>query len=140
MSIGNTRKGFTQAQFNDSASSLLMGEIVVISALLGWANSSWYVFGGLFIGLIILFFIPVINIILTIIFSVAWAFIGAAICCYFEDVSLSDTSSLDDLFLTLFSVPSSQVVGAILLLISLGIHFAGIEWIRDVSDPEDRNI
>ena len=58
MTIGNTRKGFTQAQFNDSASSLLMGEIVVISALLGWANSSWYVFGGLFIGLIILFFIP----------------------------------------------------------------------------------
>ena len=75
MSIGNTRKGFTQAQFNDSASSLLMGEIVVISALLGWANSSWYVFGGLFIGLIILFFIPVINIILTIIFSVAWGYI-----------------------------------------------------------------
>ena len=140
MSIGNTRKGFTQAQFNDSASSLLMGEIVVISALLGWANSSWYVFGGLFIGLIILFFIPVINIILTIIFSVAWAIIGAGICCYFEDVSLSDTSSPGDLFLTLFSVPSSQVVGAILLLISLGLHFAGIEWIRDLSDPEDRNI
>ena len=81
-----------------------------------------------------------INIILTIIFSVAWAFIGAGICCYFEDVSLSDTSSLGDLFLTLFSVPSSQVVGAILLLISLGLHFAGIEWIRDVSDPEDRNV
>ena len=140
MSIGNTRKGFTQAQFNDSASSLLMGEIVVISALLGWANSSWYVIGGLFIGLIILFFIPVINIILTIIFSVAWAFIGAGICCYFEDVSLSDTSSLGDLFLTLFSVPSSQVVGAFLLLSSLGLHFAGIEWIRDVSDPEDRNV
>ena len=35
MSIGNTRKGFTQATFNDDASNVLMGEILIASIVGG---------------------------------------------------------------------------------------------------------
>ena len=141
MSIGNTRKGFTQATFNDDASNVLMGEILIASIVGGVFFESWYVFGGVLVGLMILFFIPVINIILAIVFSLLWAVIGAGIVCYFQDINLNlETNISIDLVTVLFSTPASQIVGGILFLSGLGMHMAGIEWVRDVSDTEDRNI
>ena len=43
MSIGNTRKGFTQATFNDDASNILIGEILITSIIGGVYFESWYV-------------------------------------------------------------------------------------------------
>jgi len=141
MSIGNTRKGFTQATFNDDASNVLIGEILISSIVGGVFFESWYVFGGVLVGLMILFFIPVINIILAIVFSLLWAVIGAGIACYFQDINLNlETNISIDLVTVLFSTPASQIVGGILFLSGLGMHMAGIEWVRDVSDTEDRNI
>ena len=140
MSIGNTRKGFTQATFNDDASNVLFGEIIIASIVVGVFFESWYVFGGVLVGLIILFCIPVINIVLAIVFSLLWAVIGAGIACYFQDINLNlETNISIDLVTVLFSTPASQIVGGILFLVGLGMHLAGIEWVRDVSDTEDRN-
>ena len=141
MSIGNTRKGFTQATFNDDASNILIGEILITSIIGGVYFESWYVFGGVLVGLMILFLIPVINIFLAIIFSLSWAIIGAGIVCYFQDINLNlDTKFSIDLVTILFSTPASQIVGGILFLSGLGMHIAGIEWAKDISDTEDRNI
>jgi len=141
MSIGNTRKGFTQATFNDEASNFLIGEILIASIVGGVFFESWYVFGGMLVGLIILFIIPVINIILSIVFSLFWAVTGAWIACYYQDINLNlETKISIDLVTLLFSTPASQIVGGLLFLCGLGMHMAGIEWVRDVSDTEDRNI
>ena len=89
----------------------------------------------------ILIYIPVINIVLAIVFSLLWAVIGAGIVCYFQDINLNlETNISIDLVTVLFSTPASQIVGGILFLSGLGMHMAGIEWVRDVSDTEDRNI
>ena len=141
MSVGNTRKGFTQATFNDDASNILIGEILITSIIGGVFFESWYVFGGVLVGLMILFLIPVINIVLAIVFSLSWAIIGAGIVCYFQDINLNlETNISIDLVTLLFSTPASQIVGGVLFLSGLGMHMAGIEWARDVSDNEDRNI
>ena len=141
MSIGNTRKGFTQATFNEDASNFLIGEILIASIVGGAFFESWYVFGGVLLGLMILFLIPVINIVLAVVFSLLWAVIGAGIVCYFQDISLNlETNISIDLVILLFSTPASQIIGVILFLSGLGMHLAGIEWARDVSDNEDRNI
>jgi len=39
-----------------------------------------------------------------------------------------------------FSTPASIVVGGILCLCGLGFHLAAIEWSRDITDSEDRNV
>ena len=141
MSVGNTRKGFTQATFNDDASNVLIGEILIASIIGGVFFESWYVFGGVLLGLMILFLIPVINIVLAVVFSLSWAVIGAGIVCYFQDISLNlETNISFNLVILLFSTPASQIIGVILFLSGLGMHLAGIEWARDVSDNEDRNI
>ncbi len=141
MSVGNTRKGFTQATFNDDASNILIGEILITSIIGGVFFESWYVFGGVLVGLMILFLIPVINIVLAIVFSLSWAIIGAGIVCYCQDINLNlETNISIDLVTLLFSTPASQIVGGVLFLSGLGMHMAGIEWVRDVSDNEDRNI
>jgi hypothetical protein len=141
MSIGNTRKGFTQATFNEDASNFLIGEILIASIVGGAFFESWYIFGGMLVGLLILFVIPLINIILSIFFSLLWAVIGAGIVCFYQDINLNlETNISIDLVTVLFSTPASQILGGILFLSGLGMHMAGIEWVRDVSDHEDRNI
>ena len=141
MSIGNTRKGVTQASFNEDASNILIGEILIASIVIGYFFESWYVFGGVLVGLMILFLIPVINIILAIVFSLLWAILGAGIVCFFQDINLSlETNNTVDLVTILFSTPASQIIGGILFLSGLGLHMGGIEWAKDVSDNEDRNI
>jgi len=141
MSIGNTRKGFTQATFNEEAANVLMGEILIVSIIGGVFFESWYVFGGILVGLLILVGIPKINIILSIFLSLCWALIGAWIACYYQDINPNlETKISIDLVTLLFSTPASQIVGGLLFLCGLGMHMAGIEWVRDVSDTEDRNI
>ena len=84
MSVGSTRKGFTQAKFNDEVSNVIFGEIFILSGAVGFYYSNWYIFGGMIIGLIVCMFIPIINIIMGVVLSCLWAITGATVVCFFS--------------------------------------------------------
>ena len=145
MAVGSTRKGVTQAKFNDDASNFVFAEIGILSGVVGYYFSDWYIFGGMLVGLIICLYIPIINIIMGVGLSVLWALIGAKITCFFQDTNipnLTNTFEYADIYnvlVVLFSTPPSQIIGGLLFLASLGAHLATIEWTRDIADLEDRN-
>jgi hypothetical protein len=145
MSVGFTRKGVTQARFNDDASNFVFAEIGILSGVVGYHYGDWYIFGGMLVGLIICLYIPIINIFMGLGLSVLWGLIGAAITCFFQDINIqnpTDIFEFTDIYeylVVLFSTPASQIIGGILFLSSLGMHLATIEWTRDVADSEDRN-
>jgi hypothetical protein len=151
MSSGDVRKGNTQAGFNEKVSNIFAGEIIIISALFGYGFSSWYVFGGVLFGLIGAFMIPKLSMFVSVLFSFGWAVIVSFFACAANDVELtsyfgrleSNYTSIGlwfDFALQLFSIPASQVGGGIAFVIGMGVHLSGIEWVRDVSDSEDRNV
>ena len=145
MSVGSVRKGITQAKFNEDASTIIHGEILILSVIFGVIFSSWYVFGAMLLGMIICLFIPIINILMGVCFSVLWALISAVIASYFQDINLDDVTVIWDIFTvigisTIFSTPASQIVGSLFFLSGLGLHLGAIEWTRDLTDTEDRNL
>ena len=138
MGVGSVRKGFTQATFNDGAVNVIIGEIFILSCAAGFYYGSWYVFGGMLIGLMVCMYIPVINIIMGVVLSCLWAITGATVVGTFEKMSISDFNFIEFVIMA-FSTPASQVVGGILFLSGLGFHLAAIEWTRDIGVSEDRN-
>ena len=62
MAIRSTRAGFTQAKFNDDASSLVIFEIIVIAVAFGFGMQSWWWGGGIFLGGVIVMVTPILNI------------------------------------------------------------------------------
>jgi hypothetical protein len=139
MAVGSVRKGVTQAKFNKDASNIIYGEIIILSGVVGYYYSDWYIFGGMLIGLMICMLIPVINVLLGLCLSVLWALIGAAIACFFQDINIQHPIDIFEFLGRLFSTPASQIIGGILFLSGLGLHLGTIEWAKDVTDPEDRN-
>lgn len=121
MSTGNVRKGISQANFNQQFIGIVYFEIFAISTIVGWYQSSWYYFGGVLIGLIILLMIPYVNLLLALSFAAGWGGTGYILG-------------------KLISQDASYVIGGILLLSGLGVHMAAIEWTRDVSSTDDRNV
>ena len=140
MSVRSTRKGFTQAKYNDDAVNIIIGEIFILSCAAGFYYSSWYVFGGMVIGLMVCMYVPVINIIMGLGLSCLWAIMGATVVCFFQDVQISDISGFKGFLTTVFSTPASQVIGGILFLSGLGAHLGAIEWARDVGGSDERNL
>jgi hypothetical protein len=151
MSSGNVRKGVTQARFNENVVNFLFGEILIISALFGFGFGSWYVFGGVLFGLMIVFMIPKLNVLVSILFSIGWALIVSLFACAANEVELTsyvgkleaDYANIGlwfDLVLQLFSIPASQVSGGIAFVVGMGLHLSGIEWVGDVGDGDDRNV
>jgi hypothetical protein len=132
MSSGDTRKGFTQARFNDDAFSFVATEVILVSAIAGLAMSNWYVFGGLLIGMLICINIPVINMIMSFSLSLLWSLVVGRL---LGGEKIEHLSSISELF----DYPSSLVVGGLVFLISLGMHVGAIEYGRDLVDSEDRN-
>ena len=92
MSVGSTRKGVTQAKFNEDASNVIYAEILIISGIMGFSFSSWYVLGSMLIGLIICLNIPILNIIMSLFLSVLWAPVGAVITRAFQGVNFGDVT------------------------------------------------
>ena len=142
MSSGDVRKGITQAKFNEEAANLIYGEIALVSIVGGLYFQSWYVFGGLFIGLIFGFLIRGLNIILAITFSILWSLIAAVVVDAFVRDDSIDIEKMEwwELIIQFYSTSASQVIGGLVLLSSLGWHFASVEWSRDLVDSKDRNI
>lgn len=110
-----TRRGLTNARFNEENSNIFLGEIVVIAIAVGlWAHS-WWAFGGALLGLFLALRVPVLALILVVLLSAGWGFIGWAIG-------------------TMFANLGAQVVLATLAFVAgLGAHLSGLEWVQDIS-------
>ena len=121
MSVSNVRKGITQARFNENQSNILYKEILLISIVVGCYYQNWLVFGGVLTCLILVMFIPVLNLLLAIVLSLIWALIGFGIGSFFSD-------------------NASYVLTFLGLISGIGCHLSAIEWSRDLSDTEDRNL
>ena len=154
MSSGNVRKGMTQAKFNEENVNIVYGEIFILSIIVGLFFQSWYVGGGVLFGLIIGLLLPYVSVILALIFSIFWSLLAAGIASLFSGLDIdtsinqSDTNaplfsqiqSFLELIFSLYSTGAGLVVGIFALMASLGIHLSAIEWSKDISDTEERNI
>jgi len=176
MSVSSVRKSVSQAKFNEDASNVIYGEIIIISGIIGFSFNSWYVFGSMIISMCICLHIPIVNIIMSLLLSFLWAPVGGVITRAFQGVDfdnvtgpwgflfkifsiigrtfeelmkefnriqkfpIENLADMGDLLGGIFSTPASIVVGGILFLSGLGLHLGAIEWTRDISDTEDRNI
>ncbi len=78
MEGANVRKGVTNARFNEQNVRTLSTEVLIISAAAGFLSGSWVVFGGVFLGSIILLFIKPLALILCILLSLGWGYIGVS--------------------------------------------------------------
>ena len=109
------RKGITQAKFNESFSNVLAIEFAIISLIIGLKMHSWLWGGATFIALNVAILFKPFAIILIILLSSIWAFIGYII---------GSLIGSDD------AIIFSSILGFIM---GLGAHLASLEWIKDVS-------
>ncbi len=117
MSHKDTRKGFTQANFNESNSSILYFEILIIAILSGLAFQSWWVFGGVILGLPIMLGFRVLALVLCVLLSLVWGAIGFGIGAVIGGGSMS----------------ASIVIGILGILAGLGTHLSALEWTEDIA-------
>ena len=114
MAIRDTRAGFTQAQFNDDASSLVVFEILLIAVAFGIGMQSWWWGGGIFIGGIIVMVTPILNILFCLAMTAAWAVTG---------FHIGEAIGQDG---------ANYVIAIIAGLVSLRAHLGAIEWAGDM--------
>ncbi|MCK0470409.1 hypothetical protein [Halalkalibacter sp. APA_J-10(15)] len=114
MEFKSVRKGITQANFNDSASTFLFGEIAIISIIAGISTLNWTVFGIVLLGLIAFTCFRKGAIILIILFSICWTIIGLLIG-------------------GMLGGPIAGIIfGIIALIVSAGFHIGALEWMDDM--------
>lgn len=114
MAIRNARAGFTQAQFNDDASSLVIFEILLIAVAFGIGMQSWWCGGGIFLGGMIVMVTPFLNILFCLAMTAAWAVAG------FHIGEAIDQEG------------ANYVIAILAGLILLGAHLGAIEWAEDL--------
>ena len=111
----SVRKGVTDAKVNEEMAGYLFLEILILSIAAGFETSSWWVFGGVFLGLLTVINIPQLVEFICWIAAIAWGVIGFGI-----GMSLiEDTGAAVVLFI-------------ILGLVSYGVHKAAIQYFNDV--------
>ena len=114
MTIRNTRTGFTHAQCNDDASSLVSFEILLIAVAFGVGMQSWWWGGGIFLGGMIIMVTPILNILFCLAMTAAWAVAG---------FHIGEAIGQEG---------ANYVIAIIAGLISLGAHLGAIEWAEDM--------
>ena len=114
MSIRTTRAGFSQAKFNDDASSLVVFEILLIAVAFGIGTQSWWWGGGIFLGGMIVMVAPILNILFCLAMTAAWAVAG---------FHIGEAIGQDG---------ANYVIAIIAGLVSLGAHLGAIEWAEDM--------
>lgn len=119
MGYKDVRRGKTQAEFNESASQFLFGEITILAIIVGLVTSSLAVGGIVFLLLIAITWFRKGAILLTILLSIAWGVIGFII-----------GSNVGGLI-------AGLVIGIIALLVSGSAHVGAIEWMDDIRYEED---
>jgi hypothetical protein len=107
------RKGVINARFNERNVKYLAGEILIISAIVGFMAQSWWGFGGIYLVLMIFCCIKPLAMPLALALSIIWAVIG-----YYIG--------------SIFSESASFVVAILGLLGGIGCHLSALEWVRDL--------
>ena len=114
MSITDVRAGNSQSRFNDDASSLVFTEIAIIAIAIGIGMSSWWWFGGVFLGGAVIMAIPYLNILFALAISAAWGYVA---------YHIGNTIGQDG---------ANVVLCIIAILVSLSLHLSAIEWTVDM--------
>ncbi|HGA6477148.1 TPA: hypothetical protein ACIS76_000480 [Salmonella enterica subsp. enterica serovar Saintpaul] len=114
MSSQDVRRGITNAHFNEQHSNILFGEVFLIAIVAGLVTKSWWVGGGTLAAFIIGLQFSFIAIPLLFILSLVWGAIGYGIGTLFE------------------SSGASWVIGIFAFLCGLGVHLAGLQWMKDI--------
>lgn len=116
MSHHDVRKGMSQSNFNEGNSNILFGEIFIVSIVVGITMQSWWWFGGILLGLIIMLFIRPLAMVLMILLSACWGLIGYGIGSIFN------------------STGAMIILALIGFLAGLGVHLSGLQWARDIAE------
>ena len=116
MSSKDVRRGITNARINEEAFGIIGFESIVVAIAMGLLLKSWLVFGGVFLGLIIIFTIPKIRVFIIGLFCIGWAVLG-----YFIGVLIG-------------SIGASITFCVLLLITSLGLHMQAIEYLDDIGE------
>ncbi len=101
----NARKGVLSAIYEYKNRKIVGGEILLIAIVCGVYFASWWIFGGVLAGCILMFSIRILSFLLCAVLTLAWGIIGYAIG-------------------TEFSVAAGYVLGGVGLLLGYGIHFS----------------
>jgi len=138
--MSDIRKGVTQAKFNDDASSFVIFEVLFLSIIFGVIFESWWIFGGMFFGLLIGLFIPGLNLIISLFVSFCWGGIASIISAFFfiENNNFPSENYLDNIYI-LASNGATLIPFIFIFLSSLGAHLATIEWLHDINDSDEKN-
>ena len=107
------RAAVEEAKWNDDNSGALAVQVGIIAIVLGIIYKSWWIGLGAFIGLGVLIFIPYIGIIVCILMSGLYAFIGFKIGAFF------------------FSNEAGWVIAILVGIGSLGINLSSRKWLKD---------
>ena len=101
------RAAVTQADFNKSMWGIFSFQVLIIAIYAGLHNSSWPVFLGVFLGLLMISTIPLIGKIFGVALAVGVGVVGLNI--------------------------GSEVVGILFFLISLGANLSASDYMNDIS-------
>ena len=112
LQVDAVRKGIIQAKKDEETPSMLFGEVIIFAAGFGYFLKSWWVFGGLFVGLSIALAIPPLVGLTFFILSLGWGYGGYLLG---EDF---DSNS------------ASYVLAALGFLFSLAVHSTIKEWMK----------
>lgn len=124
MNRDDIRAAIIQAKANEDAGCFFAIEIFIVAAVLGRAASSWWVFGGVFLGTLILMGIKIFGRFLCFVLSLLWGCIGYVI------GTVLPSSSVRILSL---SIPSAAIVlGIIAFFFGLAAHLGVLEWYDDM--------
>lgn len=118
MNYKDVRKGNTQAEFNESASTFLGVEITVISIIAGFATTSLAVGGIVFLALLVLMWFKKSAIFITVLLTISWGIV------IFVIANM------------LGGIIAGIVFGIIGLLVSGGFHLGALEWMDDMKSNE----
>lgn len=137
MTTQNVRRGVTNARFNENAFAYIAIEILLFSIIVGAAFSSWWIFGGIFVGSVLCIYLPIVNWVFSVVASLFWCVFWGAIVCLFSgcDISFGDASTIwehVDNIIGIFHHSGPLIVGLIAFLASLGLHIAAIEYGKDL--------
>lgn len=107
------RKGVNQAKQSEQGANWFFAEILIISVVAGFYFSSWWVFGGILLGSILLAVNKKARFVLLIILTVGCGAVGWIIGSWFDNLG------------------TSVVLTIISLLISGGYHIWANQWMED---------
>lgn len=111
----STRKGVAQAIENRQASGFWIFQVVVASAIAGFATKSWWVFGGVFLGLAIVAQIPFIGKLVGLVMAAASALLVYGVCQHFGAPEAA-----------------GYVLGGLVFLATLGANLAMSQHVKDL--------